>query len=412
MGKAITERFYDEPWIEWMGTATSTPPPYNHAYATGTQNLIESDNHAPLTHLGHSDEGGPFHVLRHVFEERKFGPTHNRTVVSPGSDGNGFAYNYKGCYHAYRQSITDSTFPVPAQLTPSELTVYGTTAIRRCLPTNPLVDLANILGELRSEGLPLAAGSSFIRDEAIRFRGIGEEYLNKEFGWDPFIRDLQSLSNAIWESEEKLKWYIENSGKLIRRKYQFQPTFSSSTTVDSSGNNAWPFPQLKTGYWNAGGALTITTTTRQKIWFSGAFTYHLPSNIGSLKGKMQLLDKKLGGRITPETIYNLTPWTWAIDWVTNLGDVLHNLVAFSQDGLVMPYAYIMCQSTKQTYYSHSGARTRRFNEPVNVWQRFESTRKQRAGATPYGFGLNPSGFSNRQWSILTALGLAKGGGQL
>jgi len=43
---------------------------------------------------------------------------------------------------------------------------------------------------------------------------------------------------------------------------------------------------------------------------------------------------------------------------------------------------------------------------------YYSEKKERIRASPYGFGRTPGSFSDRQWSILTALGMSNGGNKL
>jgi hypothetical protein len=113
-----------------------------------------------------------------------------------------------------------------------------------------------------------------------------------------------------------------------------------------------------------------------------------------------------GFNITPEILWELTPWSWLADWETNMGTVLHNLSAFAQDGLVMRWGYAMEEKISSVTYDLSGGRF--FNgESTDCTQTFETIRRQRWNATPYGFGLNPDGFTARQWSILAALGISR-----
>lgn len=410
MTKQEVTRFRKTTRQTWTGSASSTPPSPTDVFATGSQSLIISDSHAPLR-LGRHDDGGPFHCLKHELDERNFGPTHNRTVVS-SSDSNSFAKNYKGNYFAKFDSIGDAQFPLPILAQNSDLITMGTTAIARCIPTNPLVDLAVTLGEIKREGIPsLAFGRSFF-ERTQRAKNAGGDYLNYEFGWKPLVNDVLKAADATVDSDDVLQYYAANSGKLIRRRYSFPTQLTNSTTVDSSGTNARPVPAIEVGYWQTTGQLHTTTTSRQRTWFSGAFTYYLPPQ-GSLRYKNALLAKKYGHRLTPEVLWNLTPWTWAVDWFGNIGDVVHNISAFHNDGLVMPWAYIMQENMVQTQYLHSGAKTKRYGQEVNVQQTLRSIRKQRLKATPYGFGLNPAiDFSDRQWAILVALGLSKGNGQM
>jgi hypothetical protein len=117
----------------------------------------------------------------------------------------------------------------------------------------------------------------------------------------------------------------------------------------------------------------------------------------------------LGTRITPELIWELTPWSWAVDWFTNAGDVIHNISQLGSDGLVMQYGYAMRHMRVHEY--HRGHYS--FSDSVGthvgtVAREIGSEWKQRVAAHPYGFGIDDTSLSARQTAILAALGLTRG----
>jgi len=121
----------------------------------------------------------------------------------------------------------------------------------------------------------------------------------------------------------------------------------------------------------------------------------------------QRFAKLWGLRISPELLWELTPWSWAADWVGNVGEVIHNLSAFSNDKLVLRWGYIMFKYTCRDTYLLEGVRLKGMpSGPVS--QTFVTQVKKRNRATPYGFGLDPAAFTTRQWAILGALGISRG----
>jgi hypothetical protein len=114
--------------------------------------------------------------------------------------------------------------------------------------------------------------------------------------------------------------------------------------------------------------------------------------------------------IDPETLWNLTPWSWAVDWFSSAGDVIHNLNAWSKYGLVLRYGYVMEHTLNETTY------TRRMSTPLLVGQypsdstcsaSFCTETKKRYRANPFGFGVSWEGLNPTQISILGALGITK-----
>jgi hypothetical protein len=151
-----------------------------------------------------------------------------------------------------------------------------------------------------------------------------------------------------------------------------------------------------------------TDTTKTTTWFSGCYTYQYePTEMDNLERIVQEASLLYGLELTPEVLWNLAPWSWLVDWVANVGPVVHNLSAFQQDGLVIRYGYVM-ETTTRTYRRTNTVRPQSFAPIPFVYDdSFIGTRKRRVQATPYGFGLTLDAFTNRQWSILAALGMTR-----
>jgi len=152
--------------------------------------------------------------------------------------------------------------------------------------------------------------------------------------------------------------------------------------------------------------------TTQRRWFSGAFTYHLgmdPYSLNRMEGMQQDANHLLGLDITPETLYNLAPWSWAVDWVSSLGDVVSNLTDHIQYGLVMPYGYLMEHTIVSDTYYWSGPTNLKVSTIVPSPITLVTETKLRRKANPYGFGLTWNSLSTKQQAILAALGITKSG---
>jgi hypothetical protein len=95
--------------------------------------------------------------------------------------------------------------------------------------------------------------------------------------------------------------------------------------------------------------------------------------------------------------------------VFNIGSNIANYSAFQQDGLVMRYGYVM-RHVRATRILTSQGTVFKSGPSTPVVTTYQVVRKDRVQATPYGFGLNPSGFTAKQWAILGALGLSRAPG--
>jgi hypothetical protein len=304
-----------------------------------------------------------------------------------------------------------------------QLLSYGSTAISRCLPTSPVVDMPVAFAELFREGVPNYIGRQLLNRRSVSASQLSGEYLNYEFGIRPFLADLEAFWHATRRAKELLRQFANNSGKLIRRRYNFDPYYEQNTvtSVEPDAGGAQHFLEPNRGihylpdFGGSWGTREITTTRFNERWFSGAFTYYLPGvgdDIWSNLERDYAEMRYLYGGFGVSTVWNLIPFSWAADWVTNVGDVLTNIDRFANDGLVMPYGYVMERSEVRVDRTVRDARLGNVDpnlsipvpDEVKTSLRIVSMRRRKA--TPYAFGLDQSEFTDRQWAIIGALGLS------
>jgi hypothetical protein len=321
-------------------------------------------------------------------------------------------YNYNGPIFAVTPSVIQAElndFGMTGWDPFDVLDMYakGSTAISRVLPTNPVADATVFLGELK-EGLPSIPGRALLKSKLKDSREYGSEYLNIEFGIKPIISDFQKFAYAAQNTEKILGQLHRDSGKNIRRHYEFPSVKTETASVYSS--NYYPAglaPQyFRTSPW------TVTKNVSETIdyKFDGCFTYHV--NLGSriqdrVARQAQEAKKLYGVRLTPDVLWELAPWSWAADYVSNMGDVLHNVGAFASDGLVMKYGYIQKHVKRTITYTTTGGRFYS-SAPSTFSCSIVKETKMRKKASPFGFGVDLGGLNPRQLTILGALGLARG----
>lgn len=288
----------------------------------------------------------------------------------------------------------------PTDISDNSLDSFGATAISRVSPTNPLVDASQTLGELRSgkKGLPSIPGT---------LGNIGDEYLNWVFGIQPSVDDVKGIYESASNAEKLLEQLERDSGRLVRRQYRppIETLPSSTQTIFSAP--VQPDGGAGQASYALNGDMKKVVTASKETWFSGGFTYHLPKS--GWRRKLRELDYLYGLQPGADTFYNLISYSWFADWFINLGDVLKNLNAFSLDGLVMPYGYVMCHQVRQVSYTFPTA----FRVGGNGWvpavlsDTITYETKQRRPANPFGFGLTNEDLSSRQLAILAALGISR-----
>jgi hypothetical protein len=355
------------PWATYRNVHRSTEEMY-------------SINHFPLNLSG--DDGGPWHLVRNTDV-----PTvgyHKNNIF----DGEFVANKWDGWIYS---AVTPTK-------TNSEMDSFGTTAIARSAPTNPAFEASTLVGETAFGGVPMVVGGSLYKERVRAARSAGSEYLNVEFGWLPLIRDIQKFARTVKDSDRILREYRKGSDVKIRKGYD-GPTSEKTLTNVRTGFATQP------SVLSGSGALTETHSAHQ--WFRGAFRYHIPTNdtqLGKFQQWASMSDHLLGWKVTPETVWNIAPWSWAADWFTNTGDIMANISNLGKDGLVMQYGYSMAHSRRDieiiASYNTSRGRTTLTRRQITEY-------KQRRPATPYGFGTNLSPLTGKQIAVLSALGLSR-----
>jgi hypothetical protein len=375
----------------------------------GTQVTVSENHPSWKKHkkLPFSDIGGNFFTQKTYVEMDvvPYSASGRRVYAQGGIPWTSDWFRYQGFMLPFHPSAV--TFPSFVYSSNAVLDAWGAKAIAACKPTNSVADVSNFLGETISEGIPKLIGSRTWRDRTLRAKTAGDEYLNYEFGWKPLVSEINSMAEAITHAELVLDQYERDAGKMVRRRFEFPPTVNSTSKVFMTGVSAYSTPghSLSTTEEINQGRVIKTTTLSQRRWFSGAFTYYLPPR-GSVKGDLARAKKLYGLSLTPDTLWNLTPWSWAVDWFTNAGDVLSNLTDMSVDGLVMRYGYMMEHTIVKDTYTFSGP-TGKVGSMRPMPISLVAETKVRRRASPFGFGLTWSGLSPRQLSIAAALGITK-----
>jgi len=319
--------------------------------------------------------------------------------------------------HEYRGPVyakDPRTLAVPSDPSLRDLGPLGTHAIAAVKPTNNVADLAVDLAEARRDGLPALYGAHLWKGRTHLARSAGGEYLNSEFGWKPLVSDIRDAGYAAANAHKILASYERNSHKLVRRRFDFpvEKTIDPPQLVFHQFLGYIPGPSIN---WltEAGvprGDLYSQRRFYRKAWFSGAFTYHLPIGYSSRNGLISAAAKAgplLGIELTPEVVWSATPWTWALDWMSNIGDIVSIMSDMSNDGLVIQYGYMMEHTVTSWTYTLSPTGYRDGSRDACIPLTYFVETKRRKRATPFGFEIGWEGLTLRQLAISAALGLTR-----
>lgn len=391
----------------WNDVGTGTMTFYD-------RQITKSEGHAWPKDRGVRDAGGPFDTIklwyRNHDKEKVFTGDYQYSIFQARCEGNSFPH------YAWPRperlvfgvkDVTDLDAFAWVPMSSDTLTVPGTKFIADTIPTNPLLDASVSLAELYREGLPNLIGASLFKDKVGLFRGLSSDFLAYQFGWKPIVSDLRNAAKAIMDQDLILKQLARDSGRDVHRKR----VLPAETTLNVVESNSVYYPSGVQSFAFSGPSwFRSSYLQKREQWFSGCYTfYYEPDKMSEVERIATEARHLYGLELTPEVVWNLAPWSWLVDWITNVGTVFHNVSAFQQDGLVLRYGYVMEQNSKKlTRVNRAQAHpSASLTYPETSSETFHGLRKARRKATPYGFGLLESSFSIRQWAILGALGITR-----
>jgi hypothetical protein len=242
-------------------------------------------------------------------------------------------------------------------------------------------------------------------------RKVSDHFLNHQFGWMPFIRDLRKFDNVIQNSGKIMKDLTSRNGQWTRQRATLKSETTNTylgqragcfTTGQSFTGSQYTYPPYSTTEWSK--------EVVEKTTAVGSFKYYRPEFDATNEKYFSAWNTAMryvtigGFRVSPSNLYKSTPWTWAIDWMSNVGDHVDYLSDIWMDSLANKYLYVMQHKT-------STLRIKTKIPGIGGSQSFEWSRsiesKQRAeGNSPYGFNLSGS-LTPRQLAIATALGVTR-----
>lgn len=408
---------------------------YHNAYASGNPvdgyfkwPLIEGYKDMPINQTneyrnGAWRSGGSW--LSYVSTVKRTGSKHSVFVNGvPSRKAYSGRYVSVGAFESPKDAALDELM---SEL--NSLYLLGAEGLNLIRPAQPDFSLAVSLAELREVPSMLKHLTHDLTNkirQAVRLRvkrephrkrywesSAGEWYLAHEFGWVPLFRDIQGFARAFESRHKRLDQLIRDEGKPVRRRRKMSNHDTNTSYQDSSVRTTKGHPAIRpvhtTGCYRDGNGSDWGESTSSRTWVVGQARYFLPKGPRTQGWKNKMYRRIMGGRITPSVAYNLIPWSWLVDYFTDLGEFVDAISPGVEDLLIWDYAYIM--------------RTKEVNRHVTRWQNVRNasnitekvtaqadttTRiKMRCHASPFGFGFKDGDLNIRQLAILGALGLSR-----
>lgn len=293
---------------------------------------------------------------------------------------------------------------------------YGASAWRRFAPKLNTANLGVALAEARDIPRMLKTTAKAFAEtwrnmggHPTRFtpKKVADQWLNTQFGWRPFLNDCAQTFSTVTYYNKRLEQMQRQNNQWQHRSGTVLST--ESRDLHASGSAMTIMPAPPTGCWVTRDGKTahydVYSVVSDEVWYSARYKYYIPRfDAKDRSTKIRNLLRMYGLRVSPQLVYEATPWSWLVDWFSNTGDVVSNLTSMLYDGMVTKYAYIM----RHRVHSMNlvGVNYLKEGDIVVNRSRFIET-KSRSGADPFGFSLTWDDFTPWQLSILASLGVSR-----
>lgn len=248
-------------------------------------------------------------------------------------------------------------------------------------------------------------------------KAVSQDFLNHVFGWAPTVSDVMKTVSAYQNSQKTLDRLERNNG--VYGKVHRRVVNNYSYTLTRTDYSPLVFPALGGQFFKARNfeGRSCTGYTRSysvlsdEAWFEGSFMYYLeyfdrsrPISDGMI-GRLLRLHRAYGFRLSPVTVYQLTPWSWLADYFSNLGAVVSNLDSIGLDAVVNKYAFMMRHLVERRV-NDTTIFTADNQTITGSWEQVIDS-KQRERANPFGFGISMEDLTSMQLAILATLGISR-----
>lgn len=245
-----------------------------------------------------------------------------------------------------------------------------------------------------------------------------EQFLNHQFGWSPFLSDLGKFYQTWVDADDTIRRLTMENGRWKKRSVNVTKIVDSQvimehTATPNATSYATPlFPvSLPADFFLSPPSWKLTEETQFTIHASGKFRFYNPAfdislpDYTSAWNQVMRYMKIYGLSVNPYHIWQATPWTWLLDWVSNLGAFVERVSDTLEDSVAAAYFYITSRKTIKrrleiTLPLVAGVRSFAF-------ERSFSTKQRVSADSPYGFSLSWDNLSPKRLAILGALGITR-----
>jgi len=152
--------------------------------------------------------------------------------------------------------------------------------------------------------------------EVLRY--ANGQHLNYNFGWKPFVNDVKHVFRALNSFETRLQRFVTDRDSDLRRRAG-SPN-AENTIVRSLFRSSY--------------GMDVRFTGKYTQWANSTFDYRYSiPEYGNGEMRTRAYLDSLGLVVSPATIWECIPWSFAVDWFTDIGGYLQS----HQSDWIEPY---------------------------------------------------------------------------
>jgi hypothetical protein len=249
-------------------------------------------------------------------------------------------------------------------------------------------------------------------------KNVAKHFLNHNFGWVPFIKDVGDLIDNVKNAQDKISRLKRDNGNWVRRRAilvnqtDTTVTRSSGINVHFQGSNDL-FAIDGTGHY-VDPYYEFHRTTHTFANSVGSFRYYLPEfdegreDQRGLLGDMKRRLAIHGARINPSNVYKAIPWTWLIDWVSDIGKSIQAVQDQTMDNMAARYLYLIHHQIKTIELrQHLPFNSASGGDKVLSYSQIIDCKQRKEADSPFGFGLTWQNLNAKQLALLAAIGITR-----
>lgn len=185
-------------------------------------------------------------------------------------------------------------------------------------------------------------------------KDIPKEYVSYHFGWKQIFKAISDLLDEPAKIAARVNYLEKRSGQptthRLRRKIHSDVGVNPPAFFyDSLAPEEYSRTQ------------TDASKRESELRMVINLTFDFPK-VSIPRFKRDLFRQKLGAYPSFTDLYNLTPWTWLIDWFTGLGNYVSAMDIINTDPSIVNYGFITCVTRGETSSTHRSKSARLWSE--------------------------------------------------